>query len=85
MKSKEIFAFNLKKYRIENKLTQREIAEMCDLSTREVAKIEKGCVAVTLDTLDKISIGTGLSFIYLLTNDVSFDDSAAVLEESYNG
>lgn len=52
-----IIGKNIKKYRLENKLTQRELAEKLLLSDSFIAKLEsKTHQTISIDTLEQISI-----------------------------
>ena len=66
--SREVIAYNMIEFREKNNLSREEMAELCDLSSRHIENIEFGKIAVTVDTLDKISYGTLLSAAYWLTN-----------------
>ena len=66
--SREVIAYNMIGFREKNNLSREEMAELCDLSSRHIENIEFGKIAVTVDTLDKISYGTLLSAAYWLTN-----------------
>ena len=44
----------IKEYRIKRKLTQETLAEMLDLSTRQLQRIEKNETKTTIETLKKI-------------------------------
>lgn len=68
MNSKKILAENLKKYRLENRISQEELAARADLSTRGYGKIERGEVYPSLETLDKLARATGLSQACLLSD-----------------
>ena len=51
-----IIGKNIKKYRIENKLTQRELAEKLLLSDSFIAKLEsKTHQTISIDTLEQIA------------------------------
>lgn len=66
--SREIIAHNMIRFREKNNLSREEMAEICNLSSRHIENIEFGQIAVTVDTLDKISYGTNLSVTHWLTN-----------------
>ena len=68
MKAKMILTSNLKSFRAKNKISQEELAARANLSTRGYGKIERGEVQPSLETLDKLSQGTGLSQAELLTH-----------------
>ena len=52
-----IIGKNIKKYRLENKLTQRELAEMLLLSDSFIAKLEsKTHQTISIDTLEQIAM-----------------------------
>ena len=68
MEAKFVLAKNLKRFRMENNISQEEIADMANLSVRGYGKIERCEVNASLDTLDKLVDGTGLSRAQLLTD-----------------
>ena len=52
-----IIGKNIKKYRLENKLTQRELAERLLLSDSFIAKLEsKTHQTISIDTLEQIAM-----------------------------
>ena len=63
---------NLKRYRKNYKLSQEELAARSELTTRCYGQIERGEVQPRLETLDKLSYGTGLSLAGLLTENFEF-------------
>ena len=66
--SREVIAYNMIDFREKNNLSREEMAELCDLSSRHIENIEFGKIAVTVDTLDKISYSKNLSAAYWLSN-----------------
>lgn len=66
MEAKMILAKNLKQFRKSSHLSQEELAARADLSARGYGKIERGEVHASLETLDKLATGTGLSLAALL-------------------
>ena len=66
--SREVIAYNMIDFREKNNLSREEMAEVCDLSSRHIENIEFSKIAVTVDTLDKISYGMNLSAAYWLSN-----------------
>ena len=66
MIGKLVLGQNLKSYRRQNKISQEELAARADLSTRGYGKIERGEVSASLETLDKLAHGTGLTLSELL-------------------
>lgn len=68
LEAKFVLAKNLKRFRMENNISQEEIADMANLSVRGYGKIERCEVNASLDTLDKLVDGTGLSRAQLLTD-----------------
>ena len=67
MKVKAILAQNLKIYRTFFNLSQEEIALQTNMSPRGYGKIERQEVATSLDTLEKLSCGLGVSPEMLLS------------------
>ena len=68
MESKDILALNLLRFRNDNNLSQEELAWKSGLSVKGYAQIERAEVQSSLKTLDKLSRGTGLSVLALLTH-----------------
>lgn len=67
MDAKIILSTNLKHYRAQHKLSQEELAARAELSTRGYGKIERAEVHSSLETLDKLARGTGMSQAMLLS------------------
>ena len=65
--SKEILSANLKNFRVKHHISQEELADQVERSTRGYAKIERGEVQPLLATLDKLACGMGLSAAELLS------------------
>ncbi len=68
MKTKTILARNLKAYRKFFHLSQEALALQTNLSFRGYGKIERQEVSASIDTLEKLACGTGLS-VELLVSD----------------
>lgn len=68
VESKDILALNLLRFRDDNNLSQEELAWKSGLSVKGYAQIERAEVQSSLKTLDKLSQGTGLSVLALLTH-----------------
>ena len=67
MESKDILANNLLCFRSDNHLSQEELAWKSGLSVSDYTKIERAEIQSSLRTLDKLSQGTGLPGMDLLT------------------
>lgn len=67
MESKDILANNLLCFRSDNHLSQEELAWKSGLSVSVYTKIERAEIQSSLRTLDKLSQGTGLPVMDLLT------------------
>lgn len=72
--SREVLSENLKRYRKKNALQQDTLAVKCGISTREYGKIERCQVNPSLQTLDKLIAGTGLTVAQLLAEDFFAED-----------
>ncbi|MCD7813356.1 MAG: helix-turn-helix domain-containing protein [Lachnospiraceae bacterium] len=59
--------------RRENKLTQEKLAELADVTPHYVYEIEHGLKAMSLDTLEKISLALDLSLDYLFWGNSTSD------------
>ncbi len=70
MESKDILANNLLCFRSDNHLSQEELAWKSGLSVSGYTKIERAEIQSSLRTLDKLSQGTGLPVMDLLTPDI---------------
>lgn len=70
MQTKAILAKNLKTYRHIFNLSQEEVAFQTNLSCRGYGKIERQEVAVSVDTLEKLSCGLGIPVPLLLSDDM---------------
>lgn len=66
MKLKEIFKENVKYYRKQLKLTQKELAELCELSTNYIGEIERSGRKTSLETVEKIAKGLNIDPSLLL-------------------
>ena len=60
---------NIKKFRIEKKLTQKQLADKIDRSLRMVQKYESGEVEPSIEVLNDIAKVLGTDFIYLIKLD----------------
>jgi transcriptional regulator with XRE-family HTH domain len=60
----------IKDKRIENKLTQEQLGEKCDLSAAHIGHIERGTRILSVDVLFKISQVLKVSVDYLLFDSV---------------
>ena len=67
MESKDILANNLLCFRSDNHLSQEELAWKSGLSVSGYTKRERAEIQSSLRTLDKLSQGTGLPVMDLLT------------------
>ncbi|WP_338949753.1 helix-turn-helix transcriptional regulator [Fusobacterium nucleatum] len=63
----EIFSKNLKKYRLEKKLSQEKLAELCSFNRTYISSLERGLKSPSLKSIEIISsileIETYLFFI----------------------
>ena len=66
--SRKTLATNLLRLREKKKISIEEIAFVCSISSRHFGDIERAKCNTTLDTLDKISKGTAVSVVDLLTD-----------------
>lgn len=60
---------NVRKYRIERKLTQRQLADLIDCDNSAIARIESGTRMMSVYTLRAIANALGVSCDALLFND----------------
>jgi len=53
--TKDIFRFNLRKYRKEKGLTQEKLSEICNISTDYLSEIERGKTAPSFKRMDMLA------------------------------
>jgi transcriptional regulator with XRE-family HTH domain len=66
MKLKEIFSNNVRKYRIEQNLSQEELAEKAGLHRTYIGSVERGERNITINVMEKICIALNIPIIDLL-------------------
>lgn len=64
----------IKKARKAKKLTQEQLAELCDLSTAHIGHVERGTRALSIETLVKLALVLEISTDYLLLDVVTDKD-----------
>lgn len=64
----------IKNKRIENKLTQEQLGELCELSAAHIGHIERGTRILSVDVLVKIAQVLNVSVDYLLFDSVENDN-----------
>ena len=67
----EIFRTNLKYYRIENKLTQEDLAFKADLTDKYLSDLERGLFSPSLEKLDCLAEALNIDTYLLLKYDES--------------
>jgi transcriptional regulator with XRE-family HTH domain len=65
MDTKKILGNHIKQLRVERKMSQRRFALMIDMDRTFLSRIERGHQNVSIDTLDKIAKGLGMTVIEL--------------------
>jgi len=70
MKIEIVLAKNVRKFRKKRGLSQEEMAELCNLSSRGYRMIENCEVSTKLENVNKLSKGTGLTGAQLLTENL---------------
>lgn len=64
----------IKNKRVENKLTQEQLGEMCELSAAHIGHIERGTRILSVDVLFRIAQVLNVSVDYLLFDSVENDN-----------
>ena len=54
MENKKLFGNVLRKYRLENNMTQEEVSELTGLAPRYISQLERGLTLGSIDTLIKL-------------------------------
>ena len=77
MDIKSIFGANLKYYRKKRKLSQEELAEKVDISTKHLSTIETGSSFVSTELLEKLTqtLSVSASVLFFSADEKSVDDS----------
>lgn len=52
----EKFGKNVKKYRLDAKISQEKLAELCDLHRTYISDVERGKRSISLNNIEKISL-----------------------------
>ena len=60
---------NVRRLRMQRRMTQEQLAEHCDLNTRTVQKIEAGQLNIVVTTLKRIQLALGCAWTKLLPLD----------------
>ena len=66
--SRKRLSDNLVRFRKENNMSRECLALVCGIDVKHLSRIERGTANASLDTLDKISEGTGIP-VWLLIAD----------------
>jgi transcriptional regulator with XRE-family HTH domain len=54
MKLKEVFSYNMRKYRLEKNLSQEELAEKAGVHRTYIGSVERGERNITINVMEKI-------------------------------
>jgi transcriptional regulator with XRE-family HTH domain len=65
----------IKSARKKKKLTQEQLAELCDLSTAHIGHVERGSRALSIETLVKLALVLDVSTDYLLLDVMADKDT----------
>lgn len=63
-----LFAFNMKRVRLEKKLTQEKVAEAAGLHPNYISSVERGERNISIGNIERIATALGVSMADLLTN-----------------
>ncbi len=65
--AQELFARNMKRVRLEKKLTQERVAEAAGLHPNYISSVERGERNISIGNIERISVALGVSMAELLT------------------
>lgn len=82
MNIKELLGKKIKKLRKKRKLTQEQLAEMIEITPRNISRIEVGESFVTAETLDKITKALNVPAEVLFSYE-HLKDEDTIIEEIY--
>lgn len=74
-----LFARNMKRVRLEKKLTQENVAEGACLHPNYISSVERGERNISIGNIERIACALGVSMAELLAETVRLDDSQAAL------
>ncbi|MDR1210692.1 MAG: helix-turn-helix domain-containing protein [Spirochaetaceae bacterium] len=75
MRIQELFIANLKDYRKQRKISQLQLASLCDSSQTYIAEIEVGKKFPSLDMIEKIAAALNIESYHLFQNIASAADT----------
>lgn len=75
---------NIKKHRKEQSLTQQQLAEKCGFKTTYIAGVERGERNITLQSLEKISVGLNVAASELLMSSQDNSKIKITRDELFN-
>jgi len=67
-------------FRMEKKLTQEGVAELCELSAKYISDLERGKANVTIIVLGKVAASLGITAVDLLVNEHEAERASLVKE-----
>lgn len=65
--AQELFARNMKRVRLEKKLTQERVAEAAGLHPNYISSVERGERNISIANIERISVALGVSMAALLS------------------
>lgn len=74
----------IRNYRLQNKLSQEELAEKCGLHPTYIGQVERGEKNATIESINKITAGLSISLGTLFENITSFDDGNSYPAQAYD-
>lgn len=63
-----LFATNMRRIRLEKKLTQEKVAEAANLHPNYISSVERGERNISIGNIERISVALGTSMCELLTD-----------------
>lgn len=74
----------IRNYRLQNKLSQEELAEKCGLHPTYIGQVERGEKNATIESISRITAGLSISLGTLFENITSFDDGNSYPSQAYD-
>ncbi|WP_090780032.1 helix-turn-helix domain-containing protein [Pedobacter sp. ok626] len=62
----EVFGLNVRKYRLERNMTQKDLADLCEVDTITISRIERNISNTTISTIAIIANALGATAAQLL-------------------
>lgn len=85
MDTRKLFGQNLRRLRLQQKLSQQALADLLEVDVSRISEIERGRWATNLDTVDRCAKRLRVPVVELFRTDVAFPDPGARVPRADEG